>query len=150
MLHFPSEIFQEEVIMATANDSKLRAVVQTAEQAGGFVWVITLVDFGAGEVKRSMVSEENFATSDAARDAGNDRLKAMAAVPNCHKRTPRPDRGPAGSRSPRRFPVFFIVPSAADAHVRKLRTCASESSYGKAPLAVHNPFTLINVQRRTS
>lgn len=78
MLHFPSEIFQEEVIMATANDSKLRAVVQTAEQAGGFVWVITLVDFGAGEVKRSMVSEENFATADAARDAGNDRLKAMA------------------------------------------------------------------------
>jgi hypothetical protein len=65
--------------MGSANNGNVRAVVQTAEQAGGFVWVISLVDFAAGEVKRSMVSEENFATSDAARDAGNDRLKAMAA-----------------------------------------------------------------------
>jgi hypothetical protein len=65
--------------MASGNNNKhLRAVVQTAEQAGGYVWVITLVDFAAGEVKRSMVSEENFSTADAARDAGEDRLKAMA------------------------------------------------------------------------
>jgi hypothetical protein len=66
-------------MMGAANDGNVRATVQTAEQAGGFVWVITLVDFSAQEVKRSMVSEENFSTADAARDAGTDRLKAMAA-----------------------------------------------------------------------
>jgi hypothetical protein len=70
--------FRREVIMGSANDGSKRAVVHTAEQGGGFVWVISLVDFDAREVKRSMVSEENFATADAARDAGNDRLKAMA------------------------------------------------------------------------
>ncbi|WP_248322154.1 MULTISPECIES: hypothetical protein [unclassified Caballeronia] len=64
--------------MASSNEGKLRAFVQTAEQGGGFVWVITLVDFAAGEVKRALVSEDNFATADAARDAGNDRLKAMS------------------------------------------------------------------------
>ncbi|MDR5738505.1 MULTISPECIES: hypothetical protein [unclassified Caballeronia] len=64
--------------MASSNEGRLRAFVQTAEQAGGFVWVLALVDFEAQEVKRAMVSEENFATADAARDAGNDRLKAMA------------------------------------------------------------------------
>ena len=65
--------------MTLSNEGKLRAFVQTAEQAGGFVWVLTLVDFAAQEVKRAMVSEENFATADAARDAGNDRLKAMSS-----------------------------------------------------------------------
>ncbi|WP_321798719.1 hypothetical protein [Caballeronia sp. J97] len=64
--------------MASSNESDLRAFVQTAEQAGGFVWVITLVDFAAREVKRALVSEENFSTADAARDAGNDRLKGMS------------------------------------------------------------------------
>ncbi|WP_250519439.1 MULTISPECIES: hypothetical protein [unclassified Caballeronia] len=64
--------------MASSNERDLRAFVQTAEQAGGFVWVITLVDFAAREVKRALVSEENFSTADAARDAGNDRLKGMS------------------------------------------------------------------------
>ncbi|GGD52335.1 MULTISPECIES: hypothetical protein [Caballeronia] len=64
--------------MASSNEGRLRAFVQTAEQAGGFVWVLVLVDFQAQEIKRAMVSEENFATADAARDAGNDRLKAMS------------------------------------------------------------------------
>ncbi|WP_044042012.1 hypothetical protein [Caballeronia insecticola] len=64
--------------MASSNEGNLRAFVQTAEQAGGFVWVITLVDFAAREVKRALVSEENFSTADAARDAGNDCLKGMS------------------------------------------------------------------------
>ncbi|MCG7401367.1 MULTISPECIES: hypothetical protein [Caballeronia] len=64
--------------MASSNEGDLRAFVQTAEQSGGFVWVITLVDFAAREVKRALVSEENFSTADAARDAGNDRLKGMS------------------------------------------------------------------------
>jgi len=67
-----------EVGMASSNEGDLRAFVQTAEQASGFVWVLTLVDFSAREVKRTLVSEENFATADAARDAGNDRLKGMS------------------------------------------------------------------------
>jgi hypothetical protein len=65
--------------MTSSSEGNLRAFVQTAEQAGGFVWVLTLVDFAAQEVKRAMVSEENFATADAARDAGNDRLQAMSS-----------------------------------------------------------------------
>lgn len=68
----------EEVGMASSKEGDLRAFVQTAEQAGGFVWVIMLVDFAAREVKRALVSEENFSTADAARDAGNDRLKGMS------------------------------------------------------------------------
>ncbi len=52
--------------------------MQTAEQAGGFVWVLALVDFESRELKRAMVSEENFATADAARDAGNERLQGMS------------------------------------------------------------------------
>ncbi|KND54742.1 hypothetical protein BPUN_3985 [Candidatus Paraburkholderia kirkii] len=64
--------------MASSNEGNLRAFVQTAEQAGGFVWVIVLVDFAAHEVKCALVSEENFATADAAHDAGNDRLKGMS------------------------------------------------------------------------
>jgi hypothetical protein len=64
--------------MASSNEGNLRAFVQTAEQAGGFVWVIALVDFSTKELKRALVSEENFATADAARDAGNDRLKGMS------------------------------------------------------------------------
>ncbi len=52
--------------MASSNEGNLKAFVQTAEQAGGFVWVLALV------------SEDNFATADAARDAGMDRLKGMS------------------------------------------------------------------------
>jgi hypothetical protein len=64
--------------MASSNEGKMKAFVTTAEQAGGFVWVIALVDFEAREVKRALVSEDNFSTADAARDAGNDRLKGMS------------------------------------------------------------------------
>jgi hypothetical protein len=64
--------------MASSNEGRMQAFVQTAEQAGGFVWVIALVDFEARELKRALVSDENFATADAARDAGADRLKGMS------------------------------------------------------------------------
>lgn len=55
------------------------AFVQTAEHQGGYVWVLTLVDFVARDVKRSLVSDETYATSAAARDAGLARLQGMAA-----------------------------------------------------------------------
>ena len=57
----------------------VKAFVQTAEQAGGFVWVIALVDFAAREVKRALVSDESYSTSAAAKDAGVARLAALAA-----------------------------------------------------------------------
>jgi len=57
----------------------IKAFVQTAEQTGGFVWVITLVDFAAREVRRSLVSEEVWSTRAAAQDAGEARLAALAA-----------------------------------------------------------------------
>ncbi|MFM0625159.1 hypothetical protein [Paraburkholderia xenovorans] len=63
---------------AKASDSEdVRAFVQTAEQAGEFVWVITLVDFGAQKVKRSMVSDDTFAMRAAAQDAGEAYLKGL-------------------------------------------------------------------------
>ncbi|TAM02946.1 MAG: hypothetical protein EPN70_15610 [Paraburkholderia sp.] len=55
----------------------VRAFVQTAEQTGGWVWVITLVDFDAREVRRSLVSEESYTTQRAAKDAGDARLQAL-------------------------------------------------------------------------
>jgi hypothetical protein len=58
---------------------ELKAFVQTAEHTGGFVWVITLVDFAAREVRRSLVSEDVWATRAAAKDAGEARLAALAA-----------------------------------------------------------------------
>jgi hypothetical protein len=62
-----------------ANDGDdIRAFVQTAGQAGEYVWVITLVDFGAKKVKRSMVSDDPFAMRAAAQDAGEAHLKALA------------------------------------------------------------------------
>ncbi|HYS65921.1 MAG TPA: hypothetical protein VEN30_19200 [Paraburkholderia sp.] len=62
-----------------ANDSEnVRAFVQTAEQAGAYVWIITLVDFGAEKVKRSLVSDETYAMRAAAQDAGDAYLKALA------------------------------------------------------------------------
>ncbi|MFP3568422.1 hypothetical protein [Paraburkholderia sp. SIMBA_030] len=63
---------------AKANDSdEVRAFVQTAEQSGAYVWVITLVDFGSQKVKRSLVSDETYAMRAAAQDAGDAYLKAL-------------------------------------------------------------------------
>jgi len=53
--------------------------VQTAPQAGRYVWIISLVDFGAQQIRRTMVSDDTFTTADAARVAGEAELKAMAA-----------------------------------------------------------------------
>ena len=64
--------------MKADDKGDVRPFVQTAEQAGAYVWVITLVDFGAREVKRSLVSDETYATRAAAKDAGDARLKALA------------------------------------------------------------------------
>jgi len=65
--------------MSTSSDGALKAFVQTAEHTGGFVWIITLVDFAARDVRRSLVSEDVWATRAAAQDAGEARLAAMAA-----------------------------------------------------------------------
>jgi len=64
--------------MATDSKSHLSAVVQTAPQAGRYVWVIALVDFDARQIKRTIVSDDTFTTADAARDVGEAQLKAMA------------------------------------------------------------------------
>jgi hypothetical protein len=67
-------------MMMTAHpNAHVKAFVQTAEQAGEFVWVITLVDFNAHEVKRTLVSDERYAVRAAAKDAGDARLAALAA-----------------------------------------------------------------------
>ncbi len=58
---------------------QLKAFVQTSEQAGEFVWIITLVDFDAREVRRTLVSDERYSTRAAAKDAGDARLAALAA-----------------------------------------------------------------------
>ncbi|MGO4305351.1 MULTISPECIES: hypothetical protein [unclassified Cupriavidus] len=65
--------------MATESRPQLKAFVQTAPQAGRYVWVISLVDFSAQQIRRTMVSDDTFTTSDAARVAGDAELKAMAA-----------------------------------------------------------------------
>lgn len=61
-------------------DSKgnVQAFVQTAEQTGAYVWVITLVDFDNREIKRSLVSDATYETRAAAKDAGDAHLKALA------------------------------------------------------------------------
>jgi len=64
--------------MATESRPQLKAFVQTAPQAGRYVWIISLVDFSAQQIRRSIVSDETFTTSDAARVAGEAELKAMA------------------------------------------------------------------------
>jgi hypothetical protein len=61
-----------------SNGEDVRAFVQTAEQSGSYVWVITLVDFGAKKVKRSLVSDETYAMRAAAQDAGDAYLKGLA------------------------------------------------------------------------
>ncbi len=68
----------DSVIRGPEHAGKLWAVLQTAGQAGSYVWVTTLKDFTSGELRRSIVFEENFATAAAAKDAGNARLKATA------------------------------------------------------------------------
>ncbi|WP_066735796.1 hypothetical protein [Cupriavidus sp. D384] len=65
--------------MTSETRSQLKAFVQTAPQAGRYVWVIALVDFGAQQIRRTMVSDDTFTTADAARVAGEAELKAMAA-----------------------------------------------------------------------
>lgn len=64
--------------MASESRPNLKAFVQTAPQAGRYVWVVALVDFDARQVRRAIVSDDTFTTSDAARDAGEAQLKAMA------------------------------------------------------------------------
>ncbi|MFM0721261.1 hypothetical protein PQQ53_16085 [Paraburkholderia strydomiana] len=64
--------------MNADNKSDVQAFVQTAEQTGAYVWVITLVDFRSREVKRSLVSDDTYETRAAAKDAGDARLKALA------------------------------------------------------------------------
>ncbi|MGF6542764.1 hypothetical protein [Paraburkholderia youngii] len=63
--------------MKSDDKGDVRAFVQTAEQGGEYVWVITLVDFAAREVRRSLVSDETYATAAAARDAGQAHLKGL-------------------------------------------------------------------------
>ena len=65
--------------MTTESRPQLEAFVQTAPQAGRYVWVISLVDFGGQQIRRTIVSDDTFTTSDAARVAGDAELKAMAA-----------------------------------------------------------------------
>lgn len=65
--------------MANESRSGLKAFVQTAPQAGRYVWIISLVDFSAQQIRRTIVSDDSFTTSDAARVAGDAELKAMAA-----------------------------------------------------------------------
>ncbi|MEX3934367.1 hypothetical protein AB4Y32_21665 [Paraburkholderia phymatum] len=62
----------------------MHAFVQTAEQAGDYVWVIALVDFATREVKRALVSDEKYATRAAAKDAGDARLKALEQDRQAH------------------------------------------------------------------
>jgi hypothetical protein len=64
--------------MKANEKGNMRAFVTTAEQIGGWVWVITLVDFDARDVRRSIVAEEPYATQRAAKDAGDARLEALA------------------------------------------------------------------------
>jgi hypothetical protein len=65
--------------MNAEHQSEMQAFVLTAEQSGGFVWVIALVDFTARDVRRALVSDESYATAAAAKDAGVARLAALAA-----------------------------------------------------------------------
>lgn len=64
--------------MASESRPNLKAFVQTAPQAGRYVWIIALVDFGAQQIRRTIVSDDTFTTADAARVAGEAQLKAMA------------------------------------------------------------------------
>ncbi|MBN3785781.1 hypothetical protein [Burkholderia sp. Ac-20353] len=63
--------------MNAETSGNLRAFVQTAEHAGAFVWVISVIDFDEQNVRRAFVSDETFGTAAAARDAGEARLAGM-------------------------------------------------------------------------
>lgn len=65
--------------MTSESTPQLKAIVQTAPQAGRYVWIISLVDFGAQQIRRTIVSDDTFTTADAARVAGDAELRAMAA-----------------------------------------------------------------------
>lgn len=65
--------------MNADNKGDVQVFVQTAEQTGSHVWVITLVDFKNREVKRTLVSDGTYETRAAAKDAGEAHLKALAA-----------------------------------------------------------------------
>lgn len=62
--------------MGPERTGKLQAAAQTAGQAASDVWVATVLDFTSGELRRSIVYEEKFATAAAAKDPGNAHLKA--------------------------------------------------------------------------
>jgi hypothetical protein len=62
--------------MGPEHTRKPQAAVQTAGQAGSYVWAITVLVFTPCELGRSIVSDEKFATAAAAKDAGDACLKA--------------------------------------------------------------------------
>jgi hypothetical protein len=71
-------------MMNAETHADVKAFVQTAEKAGEFVWVIALIDFGARELKRTLVSDESYSTAAAAKDAGVARLAALTADRSAH------------------------------------------------------------------
>ena len=64
--------------MKTDNKGDVLAFVHTAEHTGGWLWVISLVDFAARDVRRVFVSDETYVNQRAAKDAGDARLEAMS------------------------------------------------------------------------
>jgi len=64
--------------MNAGNKGDVSAFVHTAEHTGGWVWVISLVDFAARDVRRVFVSDETYTNQRAAKDAGDARLEALA------------------------------------------------------------------------
>ncbi|WP_028218146.1 hypothetical protein [Paraburkholderia oxyphila] len=64
--------------MNASNKGDVSAFVHTAERTGGWVWVISLVDFAARDVRRIFVSDETYTNQRAAKDAGDARLEALA------------------------------------------------------------------------
>ncbi|CAM2152581.1 conserved protein of unknown function [Pararobbsia alpina] len=63
---------------ASSASGKVRASVHTAEHAGSYLWAITLLDTQENDVRRVLLSDDSFATSAAARDAGEAALKGMS------------------------------------------------------------------------
>ncbi|MEJ0004695.1 MAG: hypothetical protein WDN30_16265 [Pararobbsia sp.] len=63
---------------AGANHGKVRASVHTAEHGGGYLWAITLLDLKESDVRRVLLSDDQFATSADARNAGEAALKGMS------------------------------------------------------------------------
>ncbi len=63
---------------AATNHGRVHASVHTAEHGGGYLWAITLLDVKENDVRRVMLSDDQFATPAAARDAGEAALKGMS------------------------------------------------------------------------